>query len=222
MAIKNIIFDLDNTLIEDKDEDILYYKEALSNLSYDENDYKNIYDALGDYELNLTEDDLFYSKEKAMDFVNKKLNKNYSLSLMDELNKVIAKYWCKHLFIQESTLKYLSSKYNLYVFSNWFKDAQLGRLENIGFSKYFKDIFTPEFYGAKPFKAAYQNVLDTLNCSPAECVMIGDSKFSDIFGSTNIGMNAILFDYDGNRDKKEINAQNYSIITDLKDLETIL
>lgn len=222
MTIKNIIFDLDNTLIQDTDEDIIRYKEALHTLGYDENDYQNLYSALGDYELTLTENDLFYSKDGAINFVNKKLNKNYSLSLMDELNKIIAKYWCKNLFIQESTLEYLSSKYNLYVFSNWFKDAQLGRLENIGFLKYFKDIFTPEFYGAKPFETAYRNVLKALNCSPEECIMIGDSKLHDIFGSTNVGMNAILFDYDGNRDKKKISVQNYSIITNLKDLEKIL
>ena len=41
MAIKNILFDLDNTLIKNLDDDALYYKDALSHLGYDEKDYSD-------------------------------------------------------------------------------------------------------------------------------------------------------------------------------------
>ncbi len=223
MAIKNILFDLDETLIKNQEEDVLCYKEALSNLGYPEENYKNIFDSLDEYEKSLDNEHNFYSKRDAINFINKTLNENYPINLIDELNNVIAKYWCKYPLIQESTLKYLSSKYNLYVFSNWFKDAQLGRLETAGLAKYFKNIFTPEYYGAKPFKSSYINVLNFLNCSPDECVMIGDNKATDILGAINVGMHAILFDYDRKRNNPDILIDgNYSIITDMKDLEKIL
>ncbi len=42
------------------------------------------------------------------------------------------------------------------------------------------------------------------------------------FGPNNAGIRAILFDFDGKRDKKDIFASNYLVITDLKELEKIL
>lgn len=222
MTIKNILFDLDNTLIKNHDDDVLYYKEALSNLGYDEKDYIDIYNAIDDYNFTLTENDNVYSKQNMLDFINKTLNKNYSMSLIDEINKYIAKYWIKYPFIQDTTLKYLSSKYNLYVFTNWFRDAQIARLQNIGFLKYFQDVFASDYYGSKPFKNAFQNVINQLNCPPNECIMIGDSKFYDILGAKNAGMEAILFNFDGTRDKSDIIINNYSVISDLKQLEYIL
>lgn len=222
MAIKNILFDLDNTLIKNEEDDMLYYKEALSNLGYDEKDYKTIYDLLDKYNPTFTENNNFYSKQDMLNFINQNLNKNYSIELIDEINKYISKYWIKHSFIQEDTLKYLSSKYNLYVFTNWFGDTQAKRLKNIGLLKYFKNVFGSDCYGSKPFKSAFKNVLNELNCSPEECVMIGDSKLNDIYGARNIGMNAILFDFNGSRDKSDIIVDNYCVITDLKQLENIL
>lgn len=222
MSIKNILFDLDNTLIKNEDDDMLYYKEALSNLGYDENDYNRLYDVIDDYETTFTEKENFYSKNEMLDFVNKKLNKSYSIELIDEVNKCIAKYWIRHPFVKIDTLQYLSSKYDLYVFTNWFSNTQSKRLDNIGIIRYFKNVFGADYYGSKPFKSAFQNVLQKLNCLPNECVMIGDSKLNDIWGARNIGMNAILFNFDGTRDKSDIIVDNYSVISNLTELEKLL
>lgn len=220
--IKNIIFDLDNTIIEDKDDYILYYKEALKNCGYREENYLNIYNALDDYEYTLSEANRFYSRETAIEFLNKQLNTNYDIKLIDEMNSVIAKYWTKYILLSEDTLKYLASKYNLYVFTNWFESAQTGRLDTIGYSKYFSKVFGPDNFGAKPFKASFDAVLNFIGASPDECIMVGDSKGNDILGANNAGISAILFDYNGKRDRKDIFAPDYKVITDLKDLEKIL
>ena len=52
--------------------------------------------------------------------------------------------------------------------------------------------------------------------------MIGDSKYIDILGARSINMNAILFDFDGLRDKPDIIVDGYSVVTSLKQLENIL
>lgn len=220
--IKNIIFDLDNTIIEDKEDYILYYKEALRNCGYDENNYSNIYNALDDYEYYFDENNRFYLKETAIEFINKKLKTKYDIKLIDELNKVIGKYWTKYILLQEETVKYLSSKYKLYVFTNWFESAQEERIKNIGYLKYFTKIFGADKVGAKPFKTSFDTVLKLISASPEECIMVGDSKRSDILGANNAGISAILYDYDGNRDKKETCATDYTVIKDLKELEKIL
>ena len=220
--IKNIIFDLDNTIIEDKEDYILYYKEALINCGYSEDNYLNIYNALDDYDYSLSETNRFYSKKNAIEFLNQKLGTNYDIKLIDEINKAIGKYWTKYVLLPENTLNYLASKYNLYVFTNWFEDCQAERLKNIGYLKYFSRIFGSDTVGAKPFTASFDTVLNFINASPNECIMIGDSLKNDVLGANNAGIPAILFDYDSKRNKKEIFAPNYAIITNLKELEKIL
>jgi len=163
MAIKNILFDLDDTLIKNEKDYMFYYKEVLSNLGYNGKDYKSVYDAIDKYYLTLDEKNNIYSKVAMLNFINTTLNRSYSIELIDEINKYIANYWIKHPLIEESTLKYLNSKYNLYVFTNWFEDTQSKRLENISFLKYFKDVFGSDNYGSKPFESAFKNVLNKLN-----------------------------------------------------------
>lgn len=220
--IKNIIFDLDNTIIKYKDEYALNYKQALKNCGYDEDDYLNIYDVLDYYEHSLTDSNSFYSRKTMINFLNQKLNTNYDIKLIDELNAVIGKYWTHSILLPEDTLKYLSSKYNIYVFTNWFESPQADRLKNIGYLKYFKKIFGADTIGAKPFKSSFNNLLNYIEASSSECIMIGDNKKMDILGANNAGIPAILFDFDGKRDKPDILAPNYKVITDLKALDKIL
>ena len=198
------------------------FKEALRNCGYSEDNYKKIYDALNDYGDSITEDNRFYSEQAAIEFLNNKLDTNYCIKLMEEINRVIGKYWNKDSFLPENTLKYLASKYNLYVFTNWFESAQAERLKNIGYSKYFSKVFGSDNFGAKPFKASFDAVLNFIGASPDECIMVGDSKRNDILGANNAGISAILFDYNGKRDRKDIFAPDYQVITDLKELEKIL
>lgn len=220
--IKNIIFDLDNTIIENKEEYLSYYKEALEAFGYDKNDYSAIYELISEYECSLKADERFYDKQKLLDFINKRLNKNYDIGLIDKIAELMGKYWTKYVFLDNSTLDYLGQKYNLYVFTNWFKDSQTERLKNINYLKYFSDVFGSDTVGAKPFKASFEEVLNNIGASPEECVMVGDNKALDILGATNAGIHAILFDYDGMRDRKDIKVNNYTTIKDLKMLENIL
>jgi len=220
--IKNIIFDLDNTIIENKEEYISHYKEALESFGYDKNDYHLIYQLIAEYEVSLNADNRFYNKQDLIDFINKKLNKNYDISLIDKLAEVMGKYWTKYIFLENSTLEYLNQKYTLYVFTNWFKDSQTERLKNIDYLKYFSGVFGSDTVGAKPFKASFDNVLNKIGASPEECVMVGDNKALDILGATNAGINGILFDYDGLRDNPEIKVNKYTTISNLKILEDIL
>lgn len=220
--IKNLIFDLDNTIILDIDEDVEIYKEALKELKYDPDDYYRIYEAIDETEEALTENDIFFTKEKALKHINEKINKNYKIEVIDKLSEKVGKYWTKNILLDEETAKYLARKYNLYVYTNFFEDAQAQRIQTIGYDKYFKRVFGADKVGAKPFKKGIENVLKLIETKPEECIMIGDSKNKEILSASKVGMQAILYDYDGMRDKKDIKLDNYIIIKDFKELLDIL
>lgn len=222
MKVKYLIFDLDNTIILDEEEEINTYKDALKKLNYDPEDYCKIYDAVDEYEVAVTEDELYFTKQGLLEFLNKTLNRNYSMELIEELCDVIGKYWIRKVLLDEETVKYLSSKYKLYIYTNFFSDAQYERIKNIGYDKYFEKVFGPETYGLKPYRKSIELVLTEINARPEECLMIGDSKDKEILSADIVGMKAILYDYNGKRDKKNIEINNYIVVKNLKELKEIL
>lgn len=220
--IKNIFFDLDNTLILDKDSDSEFYKEVLSNLGYDEEKFYEIYIAIDEYDKSLTEENSFYKEDEMLYFINKYLNENYSIELINGLKKAMEENWIKRPLIKEKTLENLAKNYSLYVYTNYFGNSQAKRLENIGYKKYFKKVFGADEYGAKPYRKNFETILNEINAKPEECIMIGDTKRLDILAANNIGMKSILFDFNGKRDDKEIKLENYIVIKDMNELDRIL
>lgn len=222
LNVKNIFFDLDNTLIFDEDTDSEYYKEALSNLGYNENNFYKIYVAIDEYEKSLTEENCFYNEKEMLEFINKSLDEDYRIELIAELRKAIEENWIKRPLIKEDLLEKLSKKYNLYVYTNYFGASQAKRLENIGYKKYFKKVFGADEYGCKPYKKNFETILNEICSRPEDCIMIGDTKKMDILAANNIGMQSILFDYDGKRDNKAIELKDYIVIKNMNDLDKIL
>lgn len=220
--IKYLIFDLDNTIILDEEEDIDTYKEVLRKLNYNIEDYHKIYDAVDEYEFSVSEEELYFTKQGLLDFLNKHLNRNYSMELINGLCEIIGKKWIRKVLLDEETVRYLASKYKLYIYTNFFGEAQYERIKNIGYDKYFEKVFGPDKYGLKPYKKSINMVLEEIGATSNECLMIGDTKDKEILSASNIGMKAILFDYNGARDKKEIELNNYIVVKDLKELMEIL
>ncbi len=217
--VKNILFDVDNTLIDSSSSNAIFYKNALEKIGKDTDKYLDVYNAIDFYEDTLDEKNNLYVKEDMLKLINQKLNENYPVQLIDEINDAIAKYWISKVLVDRETIEYLHSKYNLYIFSNWFYDAVYNRLKNIDYLKYFKDIFTSDKFGSKPYKNAFENVLKAMNALPDECVMIGDTIITDIVGARNIGMNAIWVNLNN---KPTINMDGVKMITDFSKLNKIL
>lgn len=220
--IKNVIFDLDNTIIFDKKEDAEGYRKVLKDLGFDEEEYLEVYDSIDRYDRAITEDNSYYNRQEMLDFINKDLNRSYPIELVNGLIDVVGNEWIKTVLVEESTLEYLASKYNLYIYTNYFQEAQTQRIKNIGYLKYFQKIMGADKYGSKPFKKSFENVLKEINATADECIMIGDDKIRDIKAANNVNMKSILYDYDGKREKKECDVTNYIIIKSMKELESIL
>lgn len=220
--IKNIIFDLDDTIIKYEDRYALYYKDVLKKLGYDENEFMSIYQIIDKYEATLTKDDFFYSKEKLLEVINHGLGKDYKIELINEINNSIAKNWLGDILISEDVMNYLNNKYECYIFTNWFQETQEKRIENIGYKKYFKGIYGADKYGSKPFKEAFKNILKKIDTKPEECIMIGDNKYTDIYGASSVGIKTILFDWNGHKSEKDVNVSGYKIVNNCNEIKEIL
>lgn len=223
MKIKNIIFDVDNTIVKNEEEDKLEYKKVLKKYGYDESLYNGIYISIGNYDCDFTRENIYYNLKDMTDFVNKELDTDFQVEFMEEIIEVIGNKFCREALVTKETLEYLINKgYNLYVFSNFYSRIQKERIKNLSLDKYFIRVFGSDEIGAKPFKEAFDKLLKEIGATNDECIMIGDDKRTDISGANRVGMKAILLDIDGTRDLKQAeDAKDYIVIKDLKELENI-
>lgn len=198
--IKNILFDLDDTIFDFKMAEQIALTKTLLSLGVEPTDY-----IIKRYsELNISQWKLLELGRLTRSQV--KVNR-YKL-LFDELGldispeKATAIYednlCVGHYFIDgaEKLIKILCDKgYNLYLVSNGAKRVQDGRLKSAGISKYFKDIFISEVVGyEKPSINFFDYCFDKIdNFDKEETIIIGDSLSSDIKGGVNAGIKTIWF-----------------------------
>lgn len=209
--IKRIIFDQDNTIMKWKDEYIDSYKKALDelNIKYTNSQVIRIDNLISEYEKKYKR----FSKKDMVDF----LNSNIDITLPNNYIDIWMKYLCDCYSKEDSEiiplLKYLSSKYELVILSNWFEYSQVIRLKNAKLDKYFCEMFFTEKIDNKPSKESF--LIACGNNKPSECLMIGDNLNIDVIGAKNAGLNAILLDKD--------NKYNYNNkIRNLNELKEIL
>ncbi len=212
--VKRLIFDVDNTLIEWKQEYWNKLRETFEqlNIKYTEELSDNIIKAIDTYENEYE----YYSRQKMLEHINKVTNYNFDINFLNTVLKNFEK--CVPAKDKEivRVLEYLSKKYELVILTNWFTDVQIHRLENYGINKYFIKVFGTEDFKVKPNKESFIAAME--NRSPNECIMIGDNFKIDIQGAINVGMKAIYVKPNIEKDKKE----NYVIINKIEDLMEIL
>lgn len=208
--INNLIFDLDNTLIYWKDEYVGALEETINEFNLNIS-VKEIDDIIENLEYMF----LILSKEKLLDSINTKCKLNLDMCFVDRLfekQKKLAPYDTELIDL----IKYLSDKYKLILYTNYFHEVQAGRLETAGILKYFSEIYGGDDVPVKPNIEGFEKIVG--NDSKESYIMIGDSIRCDIEGALNFGIKAILYDY-----KNTINDErNYFVIKNLKELKEIL
>lgn len=202
MLIKRIVFDLDNTLIDWKEE----YWNAINNtftelkLKYTENDVEKIKQSIDVYE---NEQNYTYNKEAMKHTMEKalgyKLPDNFIDIWQNQLSSCVPDKIDKSII---QTLTYLRTKYDLAILSNWLKESQINRLKKTGLYYLFTDIYITEGIPMKPNKKAFEIAKGRFK--EKECVMVGDNFKVDIEGAINAGMRAIYL----NRAKEKTEYTN--------------
>ncbi len=117
------------------------------------------------------------------------------------------------------TLKYLKSKYKLYIITNGFKETQMSKLRNCQLEEYFDKIFTSEAIGInKPRPEIFHWAVSSVNARKKSSLMIGDDPAVDIQGASRYGIGTVFFNPE--RISTEIKA-DYEIFK-LSELKNIL
>ena len=207
--MKAIIFDIDNTLIELRDEFVSSMKDVLIEMNYNFSDEKinEIYKYADEHEKHF----LKLNKQELLDYINEKCNLNLPIEFIDKLeikqgNNV---YEDPDLI---KVIEYLSKKYDLYAVSNWFTKTQSIRLEKMGVLKYFKKIYGADINYYKPDKRVFDVILKDYN--KEDCISIGDSLKNDVELPISLGMNALW--------KTKEKSSKYQTFDDLTELMQLL
>jgi putative hydrolase of the HAD superfamily len=204
-STKHIFFDLDNTLWD-----------------FENNSKKTIFELIQEFKLSekcrclpaafyktylLVNEDLWalYRKNaitkeqlRSSRFTNTMLyfgHDDQNLGLLLEENYILRSPQQKGLV--EGTieiLEYLSTKYQLHIITNGFKEIQHIKIGNCNLKKYFKNIFISEEIGCnKPNPGIFEFALNHLSALKSETIMIGDDWDADILGAQQFGMSSIYF-----------------------------
>ena len=212
--VKRIIFDIDNTLIPWNNEwwntiKVTFYSFGLE---CDDILQKKFLQAAFLYEKNTRR----FSEIEMGKFISDEIG----IELPDEF----IFQWEKELFacVAEVDLelveciKYLASKYDLCVATNWFTDQQVERLKRYGIYEYFSEIIGCDQYNLKPDLEMYTYLSNGF--LPGEVVMVGDSFTNDIEPALKLG----IYCFYVTEEEKKTRDNLYMHIKSVKELRKIL
>jgi putative hydrolase of the HAD superfamily len=95
-------------------------------------------------------------------------------------------------------LDYLSSRYQLHLLSNGFKEVQEQKYNIARLGRFFRTVTTSEEAGIKkPEPGIFLFALKRAGCKAEDAIMIGDDLEVDIIGARNIGMDQVYYNTDG-------------------------
>jgi len=189
--IKNILFDIDDTLFPTTEFSSLARKNALN--------------AMIGMGLDACYDDLNHRLNAIIHTKGSNYQKHFDV-LCRELHMrnparyvaaAIAAYHDTKTAIQPfptvplTLLKLRQSRHRLYVATNGNPTKQWDKLIRLRIGLYFEDVFVSEEVGSEKGPAFYRKVLKAIGAKPAECVMVGDREDVDIWPAKEIGMHTV-------------------------------
>ena len=209
MNIKHILFDLDGTLFNMKENEKLalystfrVYGIELSNNQFSE--YQKI------------NSELWEQFEKGLINQNKLLIKRFEIFLRtikseispEHLNELYLYFLSCNFFLEDGArdiIMKLCKNYRLHIITNGVKAIQVKKMNRANLVQFFDDIFSAETIGyKKPDYSFFQYCIKKMNCFPKDCLIVGDSLVSDIFGGINAKMHTCWYN--------PLNKKNYSKI----------
>ena len=209
--IKKIIFDLDNTLLF---------------LSYEwEKNYKRFIDK---YNLNISTNDLFLcignfektmknivvSKQKLSEYVSNNLFIDFTTNMILELLEIYDNTSLLNTDTIYDILNYLSEKYELIAYTNWFTNNQIKRLKKYDLDKFFNKVYGWDILPKKPSKEGLSEIIK--NDDIENYICIGDSIELDIEVPYSMGIATIFYN------RKNIKQDKYEEIFKIEELKKIL
>ena len=192
---KNLIFDLDNTLVHSD----LAYEKALAECQIDAVVYQkaraNVKKVLTEkYFSTSSRNRLLYFKEYLF-LLGKPHSASDILELYDRYEDKMLQCLAQDVKSSDRQvlLQKLSSKADLYILTNENLKTQLAKISIIDpKGEFFKGILTSEEFGfEKPDQGIFEHLLAKYNLKASECFMVGDDYENDIKPALSLGMKVI-------------------------------
>lgn len=229
--IRNLIFDVDGTITRWKNVE-LFLRKALEklNIAFRQESLIGLYKAMEMRELHTMttsesdEDTYGYFLELYIEDLKK-----YNVS-GTKLKDVMFEMEASETFISPEVpeeLKLLSKEYEMYCYTNWFRNQTLKKLERYNLKDYFKKIYSSEDTYIKFSKVGFMCLSNKHNLLPEKTVCIGDSK-NDILPSHKSGFKTIYLDYgitqETEKSEKQIKLIETadSTVTEFSDIRKVL
>lgn len=215
LPYKHIIFDADDTLLRYRDDERAAFSRLFSSLgitadsdllAYSNEMSEKIWTDVGLYDVHSSKIQqqyhILYRQHIELVFENIfAFCKKRDISFTRPLSPSAA----RDLFLQElekggnfvdgakEILSYLKGRgYVISVATNGLSAIQIGRTAEL--KPLFSRLFISETLGAiKPNQEFFEKLLCALRAAPAECLFVGDSPFSDIYGAKEAGMHTAYF-----------------------------
>lgn len=187
--MQRVIFDLDGTLLNAHwDDEREFFRNKIGNHEKTEEFIKDVGKVLQKYETTHN----FYSIFDLNKFMNEKgydFTEDLVLGWIKFSKNIVRDDICEGVIelldiCREKDLK-------MSVATNWFTEAQAGRLQRAGILNYFDKVIGGDYF-LKPGKV---NFLLAANGTPVEeCYVIGNDYENDYLGAINAGMKAVYLD----------------------------
>lgn len=210
--IKKIIFDLDNTLLFISNEWKDSYRQFIN--KYDLRlEPEELFEIIGTFEKENKNSNLIINKSMVCDFITNKISTKFDEYMLDELLNEYKDVTLLDLENIYDILEYLYKKYELIVYSNWFTQNQIERLEKWNLKKFFKDIYGWDRVEIKPSKKGIEKIVKNENME--EFLFVGDNIEIDLSIPKAMGMNTIFLNL---KNIKQDMHQEILKITELKNI----
>ncbi len=182
---KVIIFDLDNTLYNEREYVISGFKAVALFLAKEKSlDQCTVYSSL-------LESFVLNGRGNNFDYLCRKLNID-SLILSKLVN--VYREHCPEIFLREDIkifLLELSKEYKLCLLTNGWLLPQKMKVEALRIDRYFDTVFYSQQDGldfAKPHPKYFMHVLQFYDIDASEALMVGDDPIADIQGAKSLGI----------------------------------
>ncbi|MCF7872703.1 MAG: HAD-IA family hydrolase [Candidatus Omnitrophica bacterium] len=213
VTINTVIFDLDGTLIDSKQDIIAAVNYTLEKLGNDSKPAQEITPFIG---------------TGSKDLIRQSLDKSEDDQELEKAHSIFINYFHKHAYDKtllfphaKEILDYLKDK-NLFVLTNRRKSLAKEALEHFGIYKYFKDIDGGDLDGCrKPSACLINNFFDIHKIDKTKSMIVGDMDI-DIKTGKAAGIYSCGF-ISGIGEKKDIEkAEPDYLIEDLLELKKII
>lgn len=173
---------------------------------------KELYSCIGTFEKNIN--NVIVTNKIMCEYINNRLPLSLTEDMFIELLDVYKNIPLLNTDIIYNVLEYLSHKYELIVYTNWFSKNQIDRLKTYSLDKFFSRIYGWDDLEIKPSKIGIEKIIGSNNID--EYVFIGDNIEFDLEVPYNMGMATIFLN------RKSIKQNKFKEVFSIEELKEIL